>query len=81
MKYQKTGFFLFVGIVLGLTGCKREHVQEGIPVVVGKVGLQNVEIFGEYVGRIRALQFVEIRARVEGYLEKNAFRRGEAREP
>ena len=76
MKYQKTGFFLFVGIVLGLTGCKREHVQEGIPVVVGKVGLQNVEIFGEYVGRIRALQFVEIRARVEGYLEKMLFEEG-----
>ncbi len=76
MKYQKTGFFLLVGIVLGLTGCKREHVQEGIPVVVGKVGLQNVEIFGEYVGRIRALQFVEIRARVEGYLEKMLFEEG-----
>ncbi len=76
MKYQKTGFFLFVGIVLGLTGCKREHVQEGIPVVVGKVGLQNVEIFGEYVGRIRALKFVEIRARVEGYLEKMLFEEG-----
>lgn len=76
MKYQKTVFFLFVGIVLGLTGCKREHVQEGIPVVVGKVGLQNVEIFGEYVGRIRALQFVEIRARVEGYLEKMLFEEG-----
>ncbi len=76
MKYQKTGFFLFVGIVLGLTGCKREHVQEGIPVVVGKFGLQNVEIFGEYVGRIRALQFVEIRARVEGYLEKMLFEEG-----
>ncbi len=35
-----------------------------------------MEIFGEYVGRIRALQFVEIRARVEGYLEKMLFEEG-----
>ncbi|MDE6451897.1 MAG: efflux RND transporter periplasmic adaptor subunit [Odoribacter sp.] len=76
MKCQKTGFFLFIGIVLGITGCKRERVQEGIPVVVEEVGLQDVEIFGEYVGRIRALQFVEIRARVEGYLEKMLFEEG-----
>lgn len=36
----------------------------------------NVEIFGEYVGRIRAQQFVEVRARVEGYLESMLFAEG-----
>ena len=36
----------------------------------------DVEIYGEYVGRIRAQQFVEIRARVEGYLEKMLFAEG-----
>jgi len=35
-----------------------------------------VEIYGEYVGRIRARQFVEVRARVEGYLEKMTFAEG-----
>lgn len=68
------------GIVLGLSvvfsGCKQERVQERIPVVVEKAGVQNVEIYGEYVGRIRARQFVEVRARVEGYLEKMLFEEG-----
>lgn len=40
------------------------------------VTTQDVEIYGEYVGRIRARQFVEVRARVEGYLEKMTFEEG-----
>ncbi len=40
------------------------------------VGTDNVNIYGEYVGRIRAQQFVEIHARVEGYLEKMCFKEG-----
>lgn len=36
----------------------------------------DVEIYGEYVGSVRAQQFVEIRARVEGYLEKMLFAEG-----
>lgn len=36
----------------------------------------DVNIYGEYVGRIRAQQFVEIHARVEGYLEKMLFKEG-----
>ncbi len=36
----------------------------------------DVEIYGEYVGRIRAQQFVEVRARVEGYLESMLFAEG-----
>lgn len=58
------------------TSCKKEKVQEGIPVVVEKAGVQDVEIYGDYVGRIRARQFVEVRARVEGYLEKMLFEEG-----
>ena len=47
------------------------------PVVcVAPVGLQNVEIYGDYVGRIRAQQFVEVRARVEGFLEEMHFKEG-----
>lgn len=40
------------------------------------VTTQNVNIYGEYVGRIRAQQFVEIHARVEGYLESMLFKEG-----
>lgn len=45
-------------------------------VVAESVDTRDVEIYGEYVGRIRAQQFVEIRARVEGYLEKMLFEEG-----
>lgn len=48
-----------------------------IPVVsVEPVGVEDVEIYGDYVGRIRAQQFVEVRARVEGFLERMAFEEG-----
>ena len=48
-----------------------------LPVVaVEPVATEDVNIYGDYVGRIRAQQFVEIRARVEGYLEKMLFAEG-----
>ena len=45
-------------------------------VAVEPVGTDDIEIYGEYVGRIRAQQFVEIRARVEGFLERMLFEEG-----
>ena len=42
-------------------------------VIVEPVVKDDVEIYGEYVGRIRAQQFVEVRARVEGLSGKYAF--------
>lgn len=45
-------------------------------VAVQTVGTDDVNIYGEYVGRIRAQQFVEVNARVEGYLEKMLFAEG-----
>ncbi|MBO5733127.1 MAG: efflux RND transporter periplasmic adaptor subunit [Alistipes sp.] len=55
--------------------------QKPIPVVypvvaTEPVGIDDVKIYGDYVGRIRAQQFVEIHARVEGYLEKMLFDEG-----
>ena len=48
-----------------------------LPVVeVEKVDVSDVNIYGEYVGRIRAQQFVEVHARVEGYLQKMCFTEG-----
>lgn len=47
------------------------------PVVeVEQAHREDVAIYGEYVGRVRAQQFVEIRARVEGFLEKMLFEEG-----
>ena len=54
-----------------------EKKESEIPVVtVEKVGSEDVEIYGDYVGLIRAQQFVEVRARVEGFLERMAFAEG-----
>ncbi|MCM1355988.1 MAG: efflux RND transporter periplasmic adaptor subunit [Staphylococcus sp.] len=48
-----------------------------LPIVeVETVGTDDINIYGEYVGRIRAQQFVEVHARVEGYLEKMLFKEG-----
>ncbi len=56
----------------------REKPAEPVyPTVMAEtVTTQDMEIYGEYVGRIKAQQFVEIRARVEGYLESMLFEEG-----
>ena len=54
-----------------------DHVEEILPVVgIDTVRTRNVEIYGEFPGKIRAQQFVEVRARVEGYLEDMMFAEG-----
>ena len=53
------------------------HQAEQVPTVETEpVACTDINIYGEYVGRIRAQQFVEVRARVEGYLEKMLFEEG-----
>lgn len=54
-----------------------EKPQPVCPTVVAEPAeMEDVELYGEYVGRIRAQQFVEVRARVEGYLEEMLFEEG-----
>ena len=61
--------------IIVLAGRKPE--PENIPVVQTQtVQTQDVEVYGEYPGTIRAQQFVEVRARVEGYLESMLFEEG-----
>lgn len=56
---------------------KKKEVQTTYPTVeIEKVLTDNVKIYGEYAGRIRAKQYVEVRARVEGYLESMSFEEG-----
>ncbi|MDE6467826.1 MAG: efflux RND transporter periplasmic adaptor subunit [Muribaculaceae bacterium] len=80
---RKTVLWVTVVIVLlaaAITAAllmREKEVRPTLPVVaVERVEPTNVNIYGEYVGRIRAQQFVEIRARVEGYLEKMFFEEG-----
>ena len=67
---------ILIALVVAMTGC-RHKVEQQLPIViVDKPSKQDVQIYGEYVGRIRAQQFVEVRARVEGYLENMLFAEG-----
>ena len=56
---------------------RKKTVEPDYPVVeVEAVQTDNINIYGEYVGRIRAQQFVEVHARVEGFLERMLFDEG-----
>ncbi|TLX75232.1 efflux RND transporter periplasmic adaptor subunit [Labilibacter sediminis] len=66
--------FLCINSIL-FQACKQ--VEEKPPVVkIEKPVVKNVELFGEYVGRVKAYRHVEVRARVEGFLEKMLFAEG-----
>lgn len=56
---------------------RKKPLPPDLPVVeVESVKTDDINIYGEYVGRIRAQQFVEVHARVEGFLEKMLFDEG-----
>lgn len=63
-------------VLVALLRKKQEPIVEKPIVVVEPVLRENVELYSDYVGRIRAQQFVEVRARVEGYLEQMSFAEG-----
>ncbi len=66
------------------SGCgKKDAAKAGAPpppptVVVEQVGQRTVPIYGEFVGQTRAQETVELRARVEGVLQKVYFKEGTA---
>ena len=73
--YAAIGIVIIIALYLVLT--REKHVEPEAPIVcVAPVQQQDVELYGEYVGRIRAQQFVEVRARVEGFLEQMLFAEG-----
>ncbi|WP_102409162.1 efflux RND transporter periplasmic adaptor subunit [Parabacteroides bouchesdurhonensis] len=67
---------VLVALLVLATGCRHKNEPQLPIVVVDKPTKEDVQIFGEYVGRIRAASFVEVHARVEGYLEKMLFEEG-----
>ncbi|MDR1054354.1 MAG: efflux RND transporter periplasmic adaptor subunit [Prevotellaceae bacterium] len=67
---------IFTFLLLLSVGCKKKEKPLLPIVIVEQPSRRDVHIYGEYVGRIRAAQYVEIHARVEGYLEKMLFREG-----
>lgn len=69
------GIIIVAGGIVWICLPKPKPVEYPV-VAVEEVETDNVNIYGEYVGRINAHQFVEVRARVEGYLEKMLFDEG-----
>lgn len=82
IRLSRKSKILILSVVVILAGglywlFRPEPLPPALPVVsVESVKTEDVSIYGEYVGRIRAQQFVEIRARVEGYLEQMLFDEG-----
>ena len=74
---------MLITVLLISTGCKTksEHAAAQAPpptVVVAAVAQKTVPIYSEFVGQTRADDTVELRARVEGILQKVYFREGAA---
>lgn len=61
-----------------LIGCTKEAVgpPPAMPVKVVTVEVRDVPIYSEWVGQTRGGEEVEIRARVEGYLERVVYKEG-----
>lgn len=82
IKINSKHIILFVVVIALLTiiylyVSRPKKIVPLLPVVAIEAAQKDdVEIYGEYVGRIRAQQFVEVRARVEGYLESMRFAEG-----
>ncbi len=65
--------FLFI-----LVGCKDKKVIPPPIVLVESSKVDNVELFGEYVGRLTAFRNVEVRARVDGFIQEMTFEQGKS---
>jgi membrane fusion protein, multidrug efflux system len=70
--------------LLLISGCSRKDTQQNAApppapaVVVAEVNQKTVPIYSEFVGQTRAEDVVELRARVEGVLQKVYFKEGTA---
>mgnify|MGYP006290345317 CR=1 FL=1 len=74
-------FALLMALVIGFPAAAAAQPKRGGPppkVVVTTVSTEEVNPPDEYVGRVEAVQAVDLRARVRGYLEEVAFEEGAA---
>jgi membrane fusion protein (multidrug efflux system) len=65
-------------LVASLAGCGKEEAtpQVGVEVTVVKVTPQDTPVTTEFVGKTQSSRRVEIRSRVEGFLEKRLYTEG-----
>lgn len=67
---------VLIAFLLVITGCRKKEDPQLPLVVVDMPTKEDVHIYGDYVGRISAASFVEVHARVEGFLERMLFEEG-----
>ena len=79
MNLSKGAPWLAAGVVL-LSGCNEKKEATATPpppaVIVAAVEPRNVPIFDEWIGRLDGSANVDIRARVQGYVQEIAFNEG-----
>ncbi|MBB3772826.1 RND family efflux transporter MFP subunit [Angulomicrobium tetraedrale] len=76
--------FSFVAFALGalaLAGCSEQKAAQpapqAVPVTVAKPSTREITDYDEYVGRFAAIDFVQVYARVSGYLQSINFTDGQ----
>ena len=80
--FASSAALLVLAALITMTGCstKGEHTAAAQPppptVIVSEVKQKTVPIYSEYVGQTRADNTVELRARVEGVLQRAYFKEG-----
>jgi RND family efflux transporter MFP subunit len=74
----KSGRILFLGLLVGLIGCNQptQEPPPPAPVSVAKPVEREVSEYAEYTARTLAVDSVEVRAHVWGYLNKVNFKEG-----
>jgi len=84
-RHERSGFATAVtlfALVLGASACSKKSAEHATAattpptVIVENIEQRTVPIYSEYVGQTRAEETVELRARVEGILQKVYFREG-----
>src|SRR3954454_10199805 len=81
MKYSIGSLVLLMSAVLTLAGCSSKAEPHGPPqaptVEVTSAATGDADIYAEYPGQTYARNMVDVRGRVEGYIEKWLFRPGQ----
>src|SRR5262245_29593390 len=71
---MSAGLIAAAGLALTACGGSPEAVPppKAVPVTVVQVAQRDVPVYGQYIGQTEAVRTVEVRARVEGFLERQA---------
>lgn len=79
LRYSGLCLIIFGSLVISLfSGChsEKKEVQPPVDVTTVKVESKTIPVTFEYVGQTDSSHIVEIRARVEGYLDKIGYKEG-----